>query len=278
MKKKELFRIGDVAGLFNISVSTLRHYEKIGLLEPEYVDEKTGYRYYGISQFECLNTIRYLRVLGTPLDQISEFLKNRKLDNIQKLLKRQKDEINKKRKELEIIEKKIDNRLYQLDDALHSETDKIKVRKIPPRRIAWIRHSIAIETYLDLEMPIRRLESHQREAVVFLGKVGVGISEQNLKSGNFAKYDRVFLLLDDEDKYEGETTYLPEAVAVVIRFCGGHKEAAVYYRKLIDFIKANNMQIAGFSYEITMIDYGYTNETDKFVTEIQIPVKKEFFG
>lgn len=122
-------------------------------------------------------------------------------------------------------------------------------------------------------MPIRRLENRQHEAVVFLGKVGVGISEQNLKNGNFSKYDRVFLILDDEDRYEGETFYLPETTSVTVRFCGSHKDAAVHYGKMIDFISGNNMHIAGFSSEITMIDYGYTNDTDKFVTEIQIPVK-----
>lgn len=53
--------------MFHISVGTLRHYEKIGLLQPEYIDNETGYRYYSTRQFECLNTIRYLRVLDMSL-------------------------------------------------------------------------------------------------------------------------------------------------------------------------------------------------------------------
>lgn len=137
----------------------------------------------------------------------------------------------------------------------------------------WIRHNLTIKTYLDLEMPLRRLEKHQREAVVFLGKVGVGISEENLKNGNFSSYDRVFLILDDEDKYEGEITYFPEKRCAKVRFCGSHNEAEAYYVRLVEFIKENDMEIDGFSSEITMIDYGYTNDKDKFVTEIQIPVK-----
>lgn len=273
MVKKNLFQIGEVAKLFNISVSTLRHYEKIGLLLPEYIDKETGYRYYCTSQFERLNTIRYLRVLDIPLKQISTFLKNKNLDNIQGILKQQKEEIRKKRQALEIIEKKIDNRLYQIEDAIGSELDKIKIQKVPKQRIAWIRYKFPIKTHLDLEVPMRHFENKRQESVVFLGKVGVGISEENLKCGNFFRYDRVFLILDDEDNYEGTTTYLPETFAVSVRFCGSHNEAAEHYRKLIDFINDNGMQIMGFSSEITMIDYGYTNETDKFVTQIQIPIK-----
>ena len=76
-RTQELFSIGDVAQLFHLSVSSLRHYETIGLLTPEYTDPATGYRYYGPRQFEVLNTIRYLRALDMPLGQIRAFLRNR---------------------------------------------------------------------------------------------------------------------------------------------------------------------------------------------------------
>ena len=35
----------------------------------------------------------------------------------------------------------------------------------------------------------------------------------------------------------------------------------------------HRMQISGFSREVTLIDYGVTNDTEKFVTEICIPVQ-----
>lgn len=272
MNKKELFQIGEVAKLFHISVGTLRHYEKTGLLQPEYVDIQTGYRYYSTRQFECLNTIRYLRVLGTPLEQISAFLNNKNTDNIKQILENQKLEISRKRYELEIIEKKIDNRLSQLESAVSSEFDTIKIITVPPKRIAWIRNSLSIKNHLDLEFPIRQLDKSQNQAVVFLGKVGVGISKEHLKNGEYEIYDRVFLALDEEDTYTGETAELPEHQSVAVRFCGSHKEAPEQYAKLMKYIEKNNFEVADFSSEITMIDYGYTNDTKKFVTEIQIPV------
>ena len=70
MQDKKLLQIGEVAKIFHVSMGTLRHYEQAGLLDPEYVDEKTGYRYYGVRQLEVLNTIRYLRVLDLPLSEI----------------------------------------------------------------------------------------------------------------------------------------------------------------------------------------------------------------
>lgn len=100
MKDRELFRIGEVSKLFHVSISILRHYDKIGLLCPEYTDSETGYRYYSTRQFECLNTIRYLRALDIPLDEISKVIKNRNTDDIANLLLRQRKEVIKRKNEL----------------------------------------------------------------------------------------------------------------------------------------------------------------------------------
>lgn len=41
------------------------------------------------------------------------------------------------------------------------------------------------------------------------------------------------------------------------------------------YIQEHKLKVTGFSREITMIDYGFTNDLQKFVTEISIPVTKE---
>ena len=46
----------------------------------------------------------------------------------------------------------------------------------------------------------------------------------------------------------------------------------VDYQKLMSYIRGHGLEVGGFSREITMIDYGITNDTEKFVTEISIPV------
>ena len=129
MEKRELFQIGEMAKMFHLSVGSLRYYEKIGLLEPEYVDQETGYRYYSTGQFECLNTILYLRVLDMPLSQIASFLKNRDIGKIQEMLRQQKDVVVRKQEELKSIEKKITNRLRQIQDALGAEKERIQVKR-----------------------------------------------------------------------------------------------------------------------------------------------------
>ena len=274
MNDKKLFRISDVAKMFQVSAGTLRHYEQAGLLHPEYTDPETGYRYYSARQFEVLNTIRYLRVLDLPLDEIAEFLHNRDIDVIEEKLERQKELIAQKKRELEIIERKIDHRIRQIRDASQSELDVIRKVSFPGCRMVRMQDSLRPKSYLDLEFSIRQLQKDQPETSVFLGKVGIGITLEHLLEGKLDTYDLVFLILDEEDSYQGTTEELQEQMYVTIRFCGGHTEAPSYYRKILAYIRAEHLTITGFSQEITMIDDGITSDPEKFVTEIRIPVQR----
>ncbi len=272
MEEEKLFRIGEVAKMFHISMGTLRHYEQTGLVLPEKIDEQNGYRYYSIKQLEELNTIRYLRVLGLPLPQIAEFLANRDTQIMEEKLLHQKELVQQKQKELEQIEKKIDHRLENLRDALHSQLDQIEEAEIPKSRLVLLEDDLQLHSYLDLEYAIRKLQKDQKDALAFLGKVGVGIAKDRLEAKKFDWYQIAFLILDDEDHYVGQVTRMPRQDCLMIRFRGGHQEAPVYYQKLMDYVQAHHYEIAGFSREITLIDDGLTNDRGKFVTEIRIPI------
>ena len=64
-------RFADVSGL---TVKALRYYDETGLLAPAHVDTGTGYRYYDPSQVASAVTIRQLRALELPLDEIRKVL------------------------------------------------------------------------------------------------------------------------------------------------------------------------------------------------------------
>ena len=275
MDRKNLFSIVEVSQLFHISVSSLRHYENIGLLTPEYISPDSGYRYYSTAQFEVLNTIRYLRALDMPLSEITDFLKNKEISLIEEKLRQQKQAVLKKQQELKRVERKIDHRLSWLLDAQNTPLDVVSLIQLPACRIVWMDDPLEIAASADMEAPIRRLDQSNAEAVVFLGKVGLGISAEHLRAAQTAQYDGIFLVLDQEDIFTGDTLTLPETLCVRLRFRGSHKEARAQYQKLLAYIQKHQMQIAGFSREITLIDYGITYDEQKFVTEICIPVRCE---
>ena len=66
--------IGDFARATHLTIKTLRHYHRIGLLEPAEVDEFTGYRRYGTDQIPQALIISRFRKLDMPLDTIHQVL------------------------------------------------------------------------------------------------------------------------------------------------------------------------------------------------------------
>lgn len=69
-------KIGEFSRLCKVTVRTLRHYEKIGLLVPEIVDRWTGYRYYSINQLQRMLDILELKSLGFSLEEIKDLFED----------------------------------------------------------------------------------------------------------------------------------------------------------------------------------------------------------
>ncbi|HAS79529.1 MAG TPA: MerR family transcriptional regulator, partial [Fusobacteriaceae bacterium] len=71
------YSIGEISKLFDIPITTLRHYHNKGIFKAKYIDKNTGYRYYYSDQFELLNNIINLRYGKVPLDKIKEYTENK---------------------------------------------------------------------------------------------------------------------------------------------------------------------------------------------------------
>jgi len=69
-----MLKIRDFARLAEVSMTTLRYYDEIGLLKPIHVDPETGYRFYTMDQLPYLHRILAFKELGLGLIQIIEIL------------------------------------------------------------------------------------------------------------------------------------------------------------------------------------------------------------
>lgn len=67
--------IGEFSRASYLTVKTLRHYQEAGLLEPAQVDDSSGYRYYLPDQIATAQTIRRLRDLEMPVEQVRGVLR-----------------------------------------------------------------------------------------------------------------------------------------------------------------------------------------------------------
>lgn len=132
----EIYSIGEFAKLTNVTVKTLRHYEKLGLVTPNY-NPDNGYRRYFKRHIGQVESVMALKLLGFSLNEIGVFFK----DNQHEMtldLTTQKQALNKKLDEIKQVINlidKIENRKNKskLDDWVNL----IKEMKMETRDIEW---------------------------------------------------------------------------------------------------------------------------------------------
>ncbi|MHB1153718.1 MAG: MerR family transcriptional regulator [Eubacteriales bacterium] len=87
-------QIGEFAEICGTKISVLRHYDKEGLITPDYIDHFTGYRYYRAEQIGIFMKISALKKGGFSLKEIKSILSQ--ADNVPIIL----DQISKKKDEI----------------------------------------------------------------------------------------------------------------------------------------------------------------------------------
>lgn len=95
-----MYHIKEAAQLSGVSVKTLYHYDKIGLLVP--AKSENGYRTYSPNDLDRLQVILYYKYLRFSLEKIAELLKEEKIDLLPHLMM-QLDYLEREREHLDAL-------------------------------------------------------------------------------------------------------------------------------------------------------------------------------
>jgi DNA-binding transcriptional MerR regulator len=98
--KERLYRASEFAALTGVTVRTLHHYDRTGLLKPT-GRTPVGYRLYGEHDFARLQQILTLKFIGLPLDEIKGLLERRAL-GLAETLRMQREALAEKRRQLDM--------------------------------------------------------------------------------------------------------------------------------------------------------------------------------
>jgi DNA-binding transcriptional MerR regulator len=131
-----VFRISDFSRLTRVTIKTLRHYDRLGLLVPASVDPVTRYRGYSAAQVARLHRIRALRDLGFSLTHIADMLDQDPGGRaLRRLLERRRKEVGRELEEDARRLAELDAALRELDRRGPVGIDAV-VRDVPPVRVA----------------------------------------------------------------------------------------------------------------------------------------------
>ncbi|MET9414576.1 MerR family transcriptional regulator [Streptomyces klenkii] len=104
------YSVGQVSAFAGVTVRTLHHYDKAGLLSPS-ERSPAGYRLYGDADLARLQQILFYRELGFPLDEIAAIFKESQANAVEHLRARQRqlsEEIARLQRLAEVAERAIE--------------------------------------------------------------------------------------------------------------------------------------------------------------------------
>ncbi|MCD7769890.1 MAG: MerR family transcriptional regulator [Oscillospiraceae bacterium] len=104
---KKLYTVGEATRLAGVTSETLRHYDRIGLVQPSRRDDWTGYRYYTEQDIVWLKTVRALQQMDLPLREIRRVLAYDSLEQVVAFLEEAERKADEKIASLEYSKAKI---------------------------------------------------------------------------------------------------------------------------------------------------------------------------
>lgn len=276
MKIKEKLTIGEMARLRELTTETLRHYDRIDLFKPQYVDPDSGYRYYSIFQYEVLGTIKELRQLGMSTDEIKDYFNERNFKKSLDILKSKHTDLVSKLNELHDLEENIREKIGYLE-LVESEKElhTVMFRKIGRRKLITLNEKI--NNNLELSYSVIRLENMLSEKTPILAsnRLGIIITEADLKEKRFEEPSVIFVVAKNKEKIPKQfQKTVPAGVFACIRYNGellwNRSESL---SKILEFLDENGYHITGDALQIMHVDITITDKPNEITFEIQVPVQ-----
>lgn len=271
--------IGEMSELNNVSTQTLRLYDKLNILKPDYVDENNGYRYYSIYQSATLDMIQNMKSLGMSLKEINNNLDKNDILKIKDILNNKRNNIDKKLIELNEVKNAIDRAIQNIERYNCAPKEGVILLEYIPKRTVYCYkdnmniYDEGIECY---EYMVRKFKKHinlKDFPLVYFCNVGSFIRKENLLKKSLVS-NEIFIFVDSTNFKENENVEIIESNTYLTIYCDSFSKELDYLNKLIDEIKDKDYEIIGdyiceVVVELPMLN---KNERNMFI-KLQIPVK-----
>lgn len=248
MKNNRLL-IGQMARLNHTTLATLRHYDKVGILSPVYVNPETGYRYYDVQQCLVFHMIQHHKALNMSLKEIKEILRRNDYDFLEQIYKKKLDEVNQALAEFEFRKEELERMMKGADHFCHR----------PPN--GFIQMGFITAEYVYEKKAVRNYVLEDIGSVIYDAS---SIEGQLIKSGfteGYLNFPFVTLSLDDikHQRYRTEklgiivqgknrkiagVEQLPSSTSVFVYF-EDFSKLCIYAEQVIAFCHAHNYTPAG---------------------------------
>lgn len=266
-----MLTIGQFSKTCMVTVKALRHYDKIGLIKPQYIDRQTGYRCYEESQIPLMLSITRLKRYGFALSEIKEILSETDKRALFSKLQNQKKILELQMAETRGIVAEIERHLQNFE-----RTGDI------------MSYQAKYEISLEQTAPKAVISTRQMMSIAEFGKYYGQLFERAAKKGIKLTYETMAIYHDkefDEDwsdievavgaeNGEGADRIIDGGLCAVTIHKGGYSNLSEAYAALSSWIKENGYEITAAPYEIYIKNQYDKIPPEQWETKIFFPVKK----
>lgn len=149
-----MLSIGDLARRARVSVRMLRHYDALGLITPQRVDEATGYRWYAPSQVGRVHSLVALKELGFTLAQCRQLLEEQvTVEQLHAMLQLRAAELQQRIDTDARRLQDVRRRLGSIERGLEMSEHALEIGPLPALRLAQVRVQVNDTTEISTVLP-----------------------------------------------------------------------------------------------------------------------------
>jgi DNA-binding transcriptional MerR regulator len=276
-----MFKIGEFAQIGRVSGRQLRHYDRLGLLQPRHSDPQTGYRYYSAAQLPRLNRILALKALGFTLDQIGRMIDDELPgEELRGMLTVRRAQVEQALAEEQLRLREIEARILQIEQHGALRDYDVVLRSVAAAPYLSLRHSCqdmdeAVQLLrLVVTQGSRQVKARSRDKLVIVAHADFEGDELDLEFG--------FTLRETPNArvtLSGDLVMVPreleavETMAALVRSGPAH-QSHLAYGALGVWMEANNYRIDGLCREVFLELPFADPASEDSVMEIQFPVRR----
>lgn len=276
---EELLSIGKMAQMNHLTVATLRLYDRLGLLHPQYTDPDTGYRYYDIRQNARLDMIAYMKELGMSLAEIGDILAREDITLIEEVLLRKHEQIHGQIRELKLQHDMVERAIAGIERCRKSPTTGTISLEYIDRRFIWAIpctenfYEKGIGSYEKQLASLRAELLRQDFSHIYSYNVGTSIAREDFLSGRLAP-EKVFVFLDHRLAAEHPDSVPVDSGMYACIYLEQFEDEANCAAWLLDFCRERAYNVCGdYLCEVMTEANIFDSSQRRMYLRLQVPVQ-----
>lgn len=271
--------IGKMAEINHVSIATLRHYDKLGLLKPKYLNVQTGYCYYDIQQNARLDMIAYMKELGMSLSEIAHVFEKGDLGEIEGVLAEKNEQFHQEMAELKMRHDAVERAIRSIERYRKAPSTGVPSLEFIERRYTWgvpcqnnfyetddisaYERCVAVLHQALLKADIPNIHSYNE---------GTSILKEDFIRGNFVAKD-AFAFLDHNLSTKLNDVSIVESGMFACIYADKYEDEVPFATRLLEFCQNQGYRISGnYICEILTGFNVFDTEERSMYLRLQVPV------